>query len=145
MTWDSSYGRADHSSPPMRTCPPSSVTSATTLAERPTRAEVPVRSTGGCLMCRIAMGRTTPSPAAAATANAPSWKGSPAPAAPTTAATTAPAAIRPKASVVVMTSATPSTAARTSQTIHDSMATPGSGSGVRGVRTGQAPGPLTRQ
>src|ERR1019366_5720647 len=25
MTWDSSYGRADHSSPPMRTCPPSSV------------------------------------------------------------------------------------------------------------------------
>src|SRR4029077_7627406 len=118
-------------------------TSSTTSADRPTRAEVPVRSGGGCLMCRSAIGRTTTSPAPVATANAASWKGRPAPSTPTTAATTAPAAISPRASVVVSTSATPSTAARTSQKIHDDPMgySRGGSDGVRGVRTPAAQPP----
>src|SRR5215472_984759 len=46
---------------------------------------------------------------------------------PTRAAAPAATASRPKESVVVMISATPSTAARISQTIHNSMVTPGAG------------------
>src|SRR5262249_14911340 len=46
---------------------------------------------------------------------------------PTIAATTAATASSPNASVAVTTSATPSSAAKTSHTIHDPMVTPGAG------------------
>ena len=75
-------------------------------------------------MWRIASGRTMPRPAPAATAKAAIWKGRPRPTPPTMAATTAATASSPKASVVVMISATPSSAARTSQAIHDPIITP---------------------
>src|SRR5215471_13095594 len=127
MTEDSSYERADQSSPPMRTRPSSPVTSSVTMADRPTSADVPVLSSGGCRTWRMASGRTMPRPAPAVTTNAMSWKGRARPTPPTTAAAPAATASRPKESVVVMISATPSTAARISQTIHNSMVTPGAG------------------
>src|SRR5262249_59298745 len=63
----------------------------------------------------------------AVTAKAASWTGRPRPTAPTMAAPTAATASSPNASVAVTTSATPSSAAKTSHTIHDPMVTPGAG------------------
>ena len=63
------------------------------------------------------MGRTRPRPATAVTTNARTWNGTGAPNAPTAAATPAATAISPRVSVTVSSSATPSTAAKTSQTI----------------------------
>src|SRR5215471_144779 len=111
----------------MRTRPLRAVTSSITMADRPTSADVPDRSSGGCRMWRTASGRTTPRPAPAVTAKAASWTGRPRPTAPTMAATTAATASSPNASVAVTTSATPSSAAKTSHTIHDPMVTPGAG------------------
>jgi hypothetical protein len=56
--------------------------------------------------------------------NASNWKGRPSPRAAVAAATHAPTAMRPKANVNVTNSATPSTAATISQTIHATMAAP---------------------
>src|SRR5215467_2968608 len=71
--------------------------------------------------------RQWPHHAQAVTAKAASWTGRPRPTAPTMAATTAATASSPNASVAVTTSATPSSAAKTSHTIHDPMVTPGAG------------------
>ena len=108
----------------MRTRPLCLVTSSSTLADRPTRAAGPVLSSGGCLTWRLATGSTKPRPAPEATTNASSWKGRPTCSAPTAAATSAPTAMMPSANVVVTSSATPSTAATISQTIHATMAAP---------------------
>src|SRR5579875_1220028 len=70
------------------------------------------------------MGSTKPRPAADATTNASIWNGRARCRAPMPAATRAPTAMMPSANVVVISSATPSTAATTSQTIQASMAAP---------------------
>src|SRR5580693_1583477 len=130
MSSDSSSERADHSSPPIRTRPLWPLTSSSTRAGRPTRAAGPVFSSGGCFTCRLAMGRTVPSPAAEAMTNASNWKGRPSERAATAAATHAPTARRPSANVNVTSSATPSTAATISQTIQATMAAPQDNSGA---------------
>src|SRR5262249_47123624 len=66
-------------------------------------------------------------PPPAVRGKAASGTGRPRPTAPTMAATTAATASSPNASVAVTTSATPSSAAKTSHTIHDPMVTPGAG------------------
>ena len=78
----SSYGRDDQSSPPIRTWPACAVTSSTTIADRPTSADVPLLSSGGCLIWRNPMGRTTTIPARDARMNAPNWSAPFPPAAP---------------------------------------------------------------
>ena len=76
----------------------------------------------------------------AATTNARTWNGTGAPSPPTTAATAAATAISPRVSVTVSNSATPSTAAKTSQTIK-LMAAPLSSAAMGG---GAGPGPPTQ-
>src|SRR3954453_18087594 len=51
------YARADHSSPPMRTRPPSESTRSSTVARAPMSAAVPVRVNAGMCRCERAIGR----------------------------------------------------------------------------------------
>src|SRR5205823_13938762 len=59
----SMYERADHSSPPIRTRPPSESTRWRTTALAPSSAAVPVRSGAGMWRCDFAIGRITASEA----------------------------------------------------------------------------------
>src|SRR3954454_23232161 len=60
------YARADHSSPPMRTRPPSASTRSSTVARAPMSAAVPVRVSAGMRRCERAIGRRIASEATVA-------------------------------------------------------------------------------
>src|SRR5215469_5272495 len=94
------------------------------MAGRPTSAAVPVRSSGGCRIWRRANGRATPSPRPEARMKAPNCTTDGAPRNPAPAAIRAAMPTSPNASVVVMISTAPSTAARISQMIQLSIAPP---------------------
>src|SRR6201996_4013334 len=122
----------------MRTRPLWPLVSFSTSAVRPTRAAVPVRKAGGCLRCRLAIGRTRPRPAPETSTKVRICTGTGNPTAPVTAAATAATAIRPSVSVTVISSAAPSTTASASQMMSATMATP-----LREVPAAPAATPVT--
>src|SRR4051812_6933974 len=67
------YARADHSSPPMRTRPPSASTRSSTVARAPISAAVPVRVSAGIRRCERAIGRRMASDATVPAMKTSTW------------------------------------------------------------------------
>ena len=94
---------------------------STTVAVFPTRAAVPVRSSAGSLMWRLATGRSPRKARLEMTRKTRPLATNPAPAAATTAATRAPTANGARKKPIVRTSPTAKTTAAMSQSTHSSM------------------------
>ena len=82
---------------------------------------MPVRSDGGMVTCRRAMGRTTPRPSAVRTTKAAAWGAEPPPARSTSAAATQPSAKGNRKKLTVSTSPTARITAAMAQKTQASM------------------------
>src|ERR1700731_430346 len=121
ITASGSYGRAVHSSPPIRAVPPCRDTSVRVVASLPTSAATPLRSDGGWRMWRSTTGRTPTRPATEVAPKTTNCRPTGRPSAPETPAAAAATASRPSARPSANSSATPSAAAMISHTAHASI------------------------